>query len=72
MDKKLHFYFSLTMTTVMVTIMSFIVTVVNIGINEHLLGAWLSSLWVAWLCAFPIIYFLSPVIRKQVTKWITS
>jgi uncharacterized protein HemY len=68
MEKKVHLYFSLLMSIFMVAVMSFVVSAVNIGFNEHLIAAWLTSFAIAWVVAFPIIFFFAPMIKKFATR----
>ena len=72
MEKKIHLVFSLVMSVFMVAIMSFVVTLINIGWVDTLISQWLESFFYAWLVAFPIIYVFSPIFRKLVTKQLTK
>jgi len=46
--------------------MSFIVTLINIGFIDGILGIWLSAYWKAFLVAFPTIFVVVPQVRKIV------
>jgi len=72
MDKKIHFVFSLVMSTFMILIMSFVVTMVNVGWSDQTISKWLNSFFYAWIVGFPLMYFFAPIIRKIITKKITN
>ena len=72
MEKKIHLVFSLVMSVFMVAIMSFVVTLINIGWADTLISQWLERFFYAWLVAFPIIYVFSPIFKKLVTKQLTK
>lgn len=68
MEQKVHLYFSIVMSIFMVFIMSFVVSIVNIGFNEYLITAWLKSFVIAELVALPLIYFFAPIFKKAIMK----
>jgi len=68
MDKKIHLIFSLLMSTFMILIMSFVVTMVNVGWGDQTIPKWLNSFFYAWIVGFPLMYFFSPIFRKIITK----
>jgi hypothetical protein len=68
MEKKVHLYFSIVMSIFMVFFMSFVVTFANIGFSDYLISAWLKSFVIAWIVAFPLIYFFAPIFKKMIMK----
>ena len=72
MDKKIHLAFSLVMSTFMILIMSFVVTMVNVGWSDQTIVKWLNSFFYAWIVGFPLMYFFAPIFRKIIAKKIVS
>jgi len=72
MDKKIHLVFSLVMSTFMILIMSFVVTMVNVGWSDQTIAKWLNSFFYAWIVGFPLMYFFAPIFRKIIAKKIVS
>lgn len=64
-QKKFHLVFSLVMGAMMVFLMTFVITLVNLGWIEHFLATWMKSFMVAYVAAVPLIFFLSPVARQM-------
>jgi len=56
----------------MILIMSFVVTMVNVGWGDQIISKWLNSFFYAWIVGFPLMYFLAPIFRKIITKKITN
>ena len=63
-QKKFHLVFSLIMGAMMVFLMTFVITLVNLGWVNHFLTAWMKSFMIAYMAAVPVIFFLAPVARK--------
>jgi len=72
MDKKIHLIFSLVMSTFMILIMSFVVTMVNVGWSDQTISKWLNSFFYAWIVGFPLMYSFAPIFRKIITKKVTN
>ena len=72
MDKKIHLVFSLVMSTFMILIMSFVVTMVNIGWGDQTVSKWLNSFFYAWIVGFPLMYVFAPIFKKIISKKITN
>ncbi len=69
MEKKVHLIFSIVMSLFMVSIMSFVVTYLNLGgWTDQIIEKWLSSFVIAWIVAFPIIFIFSPIFKKAIMK----
>lgn len=68
--KRFHLVFSLLMAAVMVTLMTGVVTLVNIGLTADFMRHWGHAMLVAYPVATPIIYVLAPVVRKLTARWV--
>lgn len=62
--KKFHLVFSFVMGAMMISLMTFVITLVNVGWGAHFLGTWLKAFSVAYVVGVPVIFFLAPVARK--------
>jgi len=72
-DKKYEFVlFAFLMALFMAGFMSFIVTLINIGFVDGILGIWFEAYWKAFLVAFPTIFVVVPRVRKIVNVLIKS
>ncbi len=69
MEMKIHLIFSFVMSLFMISIMSFVVTCLNIGWTDQTIHKWLSSFFVAWLVGFPLLFIFGPVFKKTITKF---
>ena len=67
-DKKIHLIFSIVMSLFMISIMSFVVTLMNIGWTDQTIDKWLSSFAIAWMVGFPLLYFFAPLFRTLITR----
>lgn len=63
-QKKFHLVFSLVMGAMMISIMTFVITMVNVGWSAQFLGLWLKAFAIAYVVGVPVIFFLAPVARK--------
>lgn len=63
-QKKFHLIFSLMMGAMMVFLMSFVITLFNVGLAPDFLAKWAKAFGVAYLVAVPAIFFIAPVARK--------
>ncbi|SFV77782.1 hypothetical protein MNB_SUP05-4-929 [hydrothermal vent metagenome] len=68
MEKKVHLRFSFIMSLFMISIMSFVVTFMNIGWTDQTIDKWLSSFSVAWMVGFPLLYVFGPIFKKAIVK----
>jgi len=68
MEKKVHLIFSIVMSLFMISIMSFVVTYLNIGWTDQTINKWLSSFVVAWIVGFPLLFIFGPVFKKAIEK----
>jgi hypothetical protein len=66
-DRKHHrIVFLFFMALLMSCIMSFVITVFNIGFVNNLISIWLKAWLFAFSVAFPTIIFVSPIVHKLV------
>ena len=69
MEKKVHLIFSIVMSLFMISIMSFVVTYLNLGgWTEDIIEKWLSSFIIAWIVGFPLLYVFGPIFKKAIMK----
>jgi fatty acid desaturase len=61
---KFHLVFSLIMGALMISLMTFVITAVNLGFGPHFLAAWGRVFLIAYAIGVPVIFFLAPVARK--------
>jgi hypothetical protein len=62
--RHFHLVFSLLMGTTMVTLVTLIVTLVNVGPVPDFLARWARAFLVAWWVAIPVLYFFGPRVRQ--------
>mgnify|MGYP003601916611 CR=1 FL=1 len=67
-QKKFQLVFSIIMGAMMVFLMTFVITLVNLGWVEHFVAAWMRSFLIAYMVAVPVIFFLAPVARRLAGK----
>jgi uncharacterized membrane protein YGL010W len=72
MEKKVHLIFSIVMSLFMISIMSFVVTYLNIGWTDQTIEKWLSSFVIAWIVGFPLLYIFGPIFKRTITKTLTK
>lgn len=69
MEKTVHLIFSIVMSLFMISIMSFVVTYLNLGgWTEDIIEKWLSSFVIAWIVGFPLLYIFGPIFKKAIMK----
>jgi hypothetical protein len=52
----------------MISIMTFVITLVNVGWGEHFFQTWMRAFGIAYIVGVPVIFFLAPVARKLTGK----
>jgi hypothetical protein len=67
-QKKFHLVFSLLMGVLMISLMTFVITAVNVGFGPDFLARWGKAFAVAYVVGVPVIFFLAPVARKLTGK----
>jgi hypothetical protein len=63
-QKKFHLVFSLLMGAMMIFLMTFVITLVNVGWTDGFLGTWMKAFWIAYVVGVPVIFFLAPVAKR--------
>ncbi len=63
-QKKFHMVFSIVMGTMMISIMTFVITWVNVGMGPQFIAAWLRAFAIAYIVGVPVIFYLAPLARK--------
>ena len=61
---RFHLVFSLMMGAMMISLMTFVITAVNVGFGADFLGRWVKAFSIAYVVGVPVIYFLAPVARR--------
>ncbi|MCF8210256.1 MAG: DUF2798 domain-containing protein [Rhodoferax sp.] len=67
-QKKFHLVFSCVMGAMMILVMTFVITMVNVGWGEHFIQTWLKAFVIAYVVGVPVIFFLAPIARKLTAK----
>ena len=69
MEKKVHLIFSIVMSLFMISIMSLVVTYLNLGgWTDQIIEKWLSSFVIAWIVGFPLLFIFAPIFKKAIVK----
>ena len=63
-QKKFHMVFSALMGAMMISIMTLVITAVNVGLGPQFFASWAKAFAIAYLIGVPVIFFLAPVARK--------
>jgi len=63
-QKKFHLVFSLVMGALMISLMTLVITFVNVGLVEDFVGRWLRAFLIAYVVGVPVIFFLAPMARN--------
>lgn len=64
--------FSLIMALFMSGIMSFVISVFNVGLIENIFTIWIKAWSFAFIAAFPTIMLISPIVQKIVSRLIST
>ena len=67
-QKKFHLVFSCVMGAMMISVMTFVITAVNIGFTADFLARWGKAFIIAYVVGVPVIFFLAPIARKITGK----
>lgn len=67
-QKKFHLVFSLVMGLLMITLMTFVITAVNVGFTPDFLARWGRAFMIAYVVGVPVIFFMAPLARKLTGK----
>jgi len=63
-QKKFHLVFSFVMGAMMISLMTFVITWVNVGLGPDFVARWMKAFAIAYVVGVPVIFFLAPVARK--------
>jgi uncharacterized protein YaaW (UPF0174 family) len=63
-QKKFHLVFSFVMGAMMISIMTFVITLINVGWGERFVQNWMKAFGIAYVVGVPVIFFLAPIARK--------
>ena len=69
-QKHFHLAFSFVMGAMMATIITFVLTVLNVGLPPDFMTIWARTLGLAYVVVVPGIYFLAPVARRIVNRFV--
>lgn len=67
-QKKFHLVFSLLMGAMMIFLMTFVITAINVGFSANFLLTCAKAFVVAYIVGVPVIFFLAPVARKLTAR----
>ena len=67
-QKKFHLVFSMVMGAMMIFVMTFVITLVNVGMTEHFVQLWMKAFGIAYVVGVPVIFFLAPAARKLTAR----
>jgi hypothetical protein len=57
---------ALLMAIILPFFMTFVVSAINIGFADRLIGAWMKTWLIASVAAFPLIVILAPLIKRLI------
>jgi hypothetical protein len=69
-QKKFHLVFSFIMGAMMISLMTLVITFVNVGLVEDFIGRWLRAFLIAYVVGVPVIFFLAPMARKMTARFV--
>ena len=69
-QKKFHLVFSLVMGALMISLMTLVITFVNVGMVEDFIGRWLRAFLIAYVVGVPVIFLLAPFARKIAARFV--
>lgn len=67
-QKKFHLVFSFVMGALMISVMTFVISLVNVGMGPDFLRVWAKAFAVAYCVGVPVIFFVAPVARRITGK----
>lgn len=68
--RHFHLAFSIVMGAMMVFLMTFVITLVNVGMPPDFLWRWAKAFAVAYVVAVPVIYFTAPKARMITARFV--
>ena len=70
--KYFHLVFSLVMGAKMVFVMTFFITLINLGWGEGFFASWMRAYVIAYFIAVPVIYYIAPLARRFAARWVET
>jgi MFS family permease len=70
--RHFHLVFSLLMGAMMIFLMTFVVTLANVGLAPDFHWRWARAFLIAYVVGVPVIYFLAPVARRWTARLVTA
>lgn len=67
---RFHLVFSLLMGAMMIFVMTFVITMVNVGPVPDFVLRWARAFLVAYVVGVPVIYFLAPTARELTARMV--
>lgn len=67
-QKRFHLVFSMIMGLLMISLMTFVITAVNVGFTPGFMARWGKAFAIAYVVGVPVIFFLAPVARRLTGK----
>ncbi|GAB4218597.1 MAG: hypothetical protein OHK0048_17660 [Rhodoferax sp.] len=67
-QKKFHLVFSFVMGAMMILLMTFVITLVNVGLVADFFARWMKAFGIAYVVGVPVIFFMAPLARKLTGK----
>ena len=71
MEGKARYIFPVIMTGIIVFLVSFLVTFLNVGFPANFIALWLKAFFTGWPIAAVVAFFAIPAARKA-TGWIVA
>ena len=56
------------MGALMIFLMTFVITAVNVGLSETFVRSWIKAFAIAYVVGVPVIFFLAPVARALTAR----
>jgi hypothetical protein len=63
-QKKFHLVFSMIMGALMISLMTFVITAVNVGFAPDFPARWGKAFAIAYVVGVPVIFFMAPIARR--------
>ena len=58
------------MGALMISLMTLVITFVNVGLVEDFIARWLRAFLIAYVVGVPVIFFLAPFARKITARFV--
>lgn len=67
-QQKFHLVFSFIMGAMMISLMTFFITAINIGFTPDFPARWGKVFLMAYAIGVPVIFFLAPIARRLTSR----